>query len=210
MNDVYLTRRQADVLVWLEDHRRRGGRPPKLDEICRGLRLRSRGSLHKHVHALIEAGLVEPMRGKRRGVRLRDDAAGTHVPLAGTIAAGRPIEAVEVPESFEVPALLRTELPCFALRVRGDSMIGHGILDGDLVIVEHREEARDGEIVVAIVDGSEATLKRLRVLKGPPAAVELHPANPHMDALRYSPERVRVTGVVVGQMRSYRTSRATR
>ena len=161
MSDVHLTRRQADVLSWLEEHRRRGGRPPTLDEICRGLRLRSRGSLHKHVHALIDAGLVEPIRGRRRGVRLRDGAAAGEVPLAGTIVAGRPIEAVEESESFEVPSLLRGDRPCFALRVRGDSMVGDGILDGDIVIVEPREEARDGEIVVAVVDGAEATLKTL-------------------------------------------------
>ena len=210
MNDAYLTRRQADVLAWLEEHVRRGGRPPTFDEICRGLRLRSRGSLHKHVHALIEAGFVEPMRGMRRGVRLREDSGAGSVPLAGTIAAGRPLEAVEVPESFEVPALLRGDRPCFALRVRGDSMIEDGILDGDIVIVERREEARDGEIVVAVVDGAEATLKRLRTLKGPPPAIELRPAHPHMEALRYAPDRVQVTGVVTGQMRSYRATRATR
>ena len=81
MNDTRLTRRQADVLAWLEEHRRRGGRPPTLDEICRGLRLRSRGSLHKHVHALVDAGFVEPLLGLRRGVRLRDrTAAGEHPP----------------------------------------------------------------------------------------------------------------------------------
>ena len=204
MNDAWLTRRQADVLAWLEEHRRQGGHPPKLDEICRGLRLRSRGSLHKHVQALIEAGLVEPMRGRRRGVRLRADPVASEVPLAGTIAAGRPIEAVEVPESFEIPALLRSDRACFALRVRGDSMVEDGILDGDIVIVEPRAEARDGEIVVATVDGAEVTLKRIRIRQGPPAVVELRPANPNMEALRYAPERVRVTGVVTGQMRSYR------
>ena len=210
MNDVHLTRRQADVLAWLEEHRRRGGRPPRLDDICRGLRLRSRGSLHKHVQALVDAGFVEPMRGRRRGVRLRSEPAAGEVPLAGTIVAGRPIEAVEEPESLEVPALLRSDRPCFALRVRGDSMIGDGILDGDIVIVERREEARDGEIVVAIIDGAEATLKRLGILAGPPPEVELRPANPDMETLRYAPDRVRVTGVVTGQMRSYVATRANR
>jgi len=203
VNEPWLTRRQADVLAWLEEHRRRGGRPPKLDEICRGLRLRSRGSLHKHVQALVEAGLVEPMQGRRRGVRLRDDGASGEVPLAGTIAAGRPIEAVEVPERFEVPPFLRTDRPSFALRVRGDSMVEDGIFEGDIVIVERREQARDGEIVVAIVDGVEATLKRIRTFEGPPAAVELRPANARMEALRYAPDRVRLAGVVTGQMRSY-------
>lgn len=206
----HLTRRQADVLAWLRERRRRGGRPPKLDEICRGLRLRSRGSLHKHVQALVEAGLVEPMRGMRRGVRLREDPAAAEVPLAGTIVAGRPIEAVELPESIEVPAFLRGGRPSFALWVRGDSMIGDGILDGDVVVVERREEALSGEIVVAVIDGAEATLKRFRPIEGPPAAIELRPANPRLEALRYPPDRVRVAGVVTGQMRSYRATRATR
>ena len=204
VDDSYLTRRQGDVLAWLREHRRRGGRPPVLDEICRGLRLHSRGSLHKHVHALVEAGFVEPIRGKKRGVRLRGEANGAEVPLVGAIAAGRPIEAVEVPEWVEAPAPLRGDRPCFALRVRGESMIEDGILDGDVVIVERREQARDGEIVVALIDGAEATLKRLHTVAGPPPAVELRPANAHMEALRYAPERVRVTGVVTGQMRSYR------
>ena len=204
MNDAHLTRRQAAVLAWLREHRRRGGRPPSLGDVCRGLGLRSRGSLHKHMHALVEAGFVEPMRGKKRGVRLRGDVAGERVPLVGAIAAGRPIEAVETPDQVEVPASLRGEEPCFALRVRGDSMVEDGILDGDLVIVEQREQARDGEIVVAIIDGTEATLKRLRTVAGPPPEVELRPANPHMEILRYAPERVRVAGVVAGQMRSYR------
>ena len=204
MSDVHLTRRQADVLAWLQEHRRRGGRPPILDEICRGLRLRSRGSLSKHVHALVEAGFVEPMRGKRRGVRLREDAGAGRIPLAGAIAAGRPIDAVEVIEHVEVPDLLRGDGPCFALRVRGDSMIEDGILDGDLVVVERREQARDGEIVVALIDGAEATLKRLRTVAGPPPAIELRAAHPHLEPLRYAPGRVRVTGVVTGQMRSYR------
>ena len=141
---------------------------------------------------------------------MREDAAADEVPLAGTIVAGRPIEAVELPESIEVSTLLRGRRPCFALRVRGDSMIGDGILDGDIVIVERREEARSGEILVAVIDGAEATLKRLRTVDGPPSAIELRPANPRMQALRYSPDRVRVTGVVTGQMRSYRATRATR
>lgn len=99
----HLARRQADVPAWLRERRRRGGPPPKPDETRRGLRLRSRGSLHEHAQALVEAGLVEPMRGMRRGVRLREDPAAAEAPLAGTIVAGRPIEAVELPESVEVP-----------------------------------------------------------------------------------------------------------
>ena len=144
------------------------------------------------------------MQGERRGVRLCEDSQALGIPLVGAIAAGRPIEAVEAPERVDAPSMLRGGRACFALRVRGDSMIDEGILDGDLVIVERREEARDGEIVVALIDGTEATLKRLRTVAGPPPAIELRPANARMEPLRYPPDRVRVTGVVTGQMRSYR------
>ena len=205
-----LTRRQADVLAWLRERRRRGGRPPKLDEICRGLRLRSRGSLHKHVQALVEAGLVEPMRGMRRGVRLREEPAAAEVPLAGTIVAGRPIEAVELPESVEVPAFLRGDRPSFALRVRGDSMIGDGILDGDVVVVERREEARNGEIVVAGHRRGRGDAQALPGHRGParrhraPAREPAY-AGPSLPAGSGARD-----GAVTGRMRSYRATRATR
>ncbi len=183
-----------------------GAPAPTLDELCEGLALRSRGSLHKHVRGLIEAGLVEDNGGKQRGVRLatavselEPDAAS--LPMLGKIAAGQPIEAIESPEVIEVPPLLRSDKPCFALKVRGDSMMEDGILDGDVVIVEQREFAKNGEIVVALVDGEDATLKRI-VQR--PGEIELWPANSQMDVMRYPPERVAIQGAVVGQMRSYR------
>ncbi len=201
---------------------------PTLDELCEALGLRSRGSMHKHIMALAEAGLVEPMNRKQRGVRLvsperlipnesnleasnsealtpelaapRSDGAGV-LPLYGTIAAGRPIEALRAPETVEVPATLRSEKPCYVLKVQGDSMIDEGILDGDYVVVEHCTQAHNGDIVVALIDGEEATLKR--ILQRPEEIV-LCPSNADMQALRYAPERVSIQGVVVGQMRRYR------
>ncbi len=201
MNEA-LTRRQQAILEHLRESRERQAHPPTLDELCRELGLRSRGSLHKHVQALVKAGHVEPLSGKQRGVRLREaDQDGLlSLPLLGRIAAGRPIEALENPQDLEVPRQLRGKGRCYVLQVRGDSMIDEGILDGDWVVVEQRDHARDGEIVVALIDGEEATLKRIEQT---PSACILHPANPNLAPLRYAPERVRIQGVVTGQMRVY-------
>jgi repressor LexA len=198
---IKLTRRQQEILDYLREQA--FDPPPTLDELCRALGLSSRGSLHKHISALVEAGLVEPMDGKHRGVVLREAAPAAsedQLPFLGYIAAGRPIEAIPQPETLEVPAALRTGRPCYVLEVRGDSMIEDGILDGDWVVIEQRVQARNGEVVVALVDGGEATLKRI---EQKPGQVILHPANGHMAPLRYAPEQVQVQGVLVGQMRRY-------
>jgi repressor LexA len=104
-----LTRRQRAILEHLRSHADRQAHPPTLDELCRALGLRSRGSMHKHIQALVAAGYVEPMSGKQRGIRLRADDADplATLPLLGRIAAGRPIEALENPEALEVPNRLR-------------------------------------------------------------------------------------------------------
>lgn len=145
---------------------------------------------------------MEPLSGKQRGVRLREppDHELPTLPLLGRIAAGRPIEALENPEELEVPAQLRGKGRCYVLQVRGDSMVDEGILDGDWVVIEQREHARNGEIVVALIDGEEATLKRIEQT---PSACILHPANPALAPMRYPPERIQIRGVVKGQMRSY-------
>ena len=200
--ETALTRRQRQILAHLREHAERYAHPPSLDELCRGLGLRSRGSLHKHVRALVDAGLVEPLSGKKRGVRLTPRALAdpSSLLLVGIIAAGRPIEAVENPEMVEVPQRLRGKGEGFVLQVRGDSMMDDGILDGDWVVVERRDHAADGEIVIALIDGEEATLKRI---EQSPGACILHPANRDLEPLTYPPDRVQIQGVVVGQMRAY-------
>jgi repressor LexA len=196
------TRRQQEVLESLRDHADHFAHPPTLDELCVTLGLRSRGSLHKHVQALVAAGHVEPMDGQHRGVRLTPpEAAEEGIPLLGTIAAGRPIEAVPQPESIQVPPQLRTNQPCYVLKVRGDSMCEAEILDGDYVVIEQRETARNGEIVVALVRGEEVTLKRILQ---EPGRVILYPENSSLAALELDPLEVQIQGVLVGQMRSYR------
>jgi len=200
-----LTRRQQEIYEYLREHLDDFAHPPTLDELCDALGLRSRGSLHKQIQALIENGLVEPMNNLRRGIRLveqgPDLATDTDaLPLYGYIAAGSPIEAIRNPEHIDVPSQLRTPNPCYVLEVRGDSMIEEGILDGDWVVIEHRERASNGEIVVALVDGEEATLKRLEHRD---SEVILHPANSNLSAMHFSPEQIRIQGVLVGQMRRY-------
>lgn len=198
-----LTRRQLEILEFLRERARSFEHPPTLDELAGALGLRSRGSLHKQIRALVDAGLVEPMNRTRRGVRLTGDAVRERdtLPLLGRIAAGRPIEAVADDERLHVPPQLRTGDDCFVLQVRGESMVEDGILDGDWIVVEPRDSARNGEVVVALIDGGEATVKRLLQR---PGEVLLLPANAALSPMRYAPERVRIQGVVVGQMRRYR------
>ena len=181
MNDPALTRMQRAVLEHLREWRREQPQPPTLDELCRSMGLKSRGSFHKHVAELISAGLVEPMDRRRRGVRLTESEIDGEraLPLLGTVAAGRPIEALEVPESLEVPEALRGRGECFVLRVKVDSMVDAGILDGDWVVVESRTSARNGEMVVALIDGEEVTLKRIEQT---PGRCTLLPANPRLRA----------------------------
>ena len=144
-----VTRRQTEIYTYLVDNAGHFDHPPTYDELCEALGLASRGSLYKHIQALVQAGLVEPMDGSHRGIRLVEQvAAEPGIPLLGTIAAGRPIEAVLQPEYLQVPDELLGRYPCYVLQVSGDSMIEEGILDGDWVVVEQRDTARDGEIVV--------------------------------------------------------------
>jgi repressor LexA len=197
----HLTRRQQEIYDYLKDNLDEFAFPPTLDELCIALGLSSKGSLHKQIQALIDAGLVEPMNNQRRGIRLTGSEPNEdELPMLGYIAAGSPIEAIEQQEYLQIPDNLRTTKPCYVLQVRGDSMIEEGILDGDYIVVEQRDSARDGEIVVALVDGAEATLKRIEQRKG---TVILHPANSSMKPMKYAPDQVAIQGILVGQMRSY-------
>ncbi|HKL77998.1 MAG TPA: transcriptional repressor LexA [Gammaproteobacteria bacterium] len=199
--DTRLTRRQHEIYEYLQAHANEP--PPTLDELARGLGMTSRGSLHRHIQALVEAGLVEPMGGKKRGVRLVEQPAAANddeLPLLGRIAAGRPIEALASPEGFEVPPQLRRDRTCYVLEVKGDSMMEDGIFDGDWVVVEERDTADNGELVVALIDGEEATLKRLEKKSD---RVVLHPANADYAPQVYGPDQVTIQGVVVSQMRRY-------
>ena len=199
---MHLTKRQTEIYHYLVENADHFDHPPTHDELCQALGLSSRGSLHKHIQALVQAGLVEPMDHTRRGIRLVEQTAPEQgIPFLGTIAAGRPIEAVPQPETMQVPDELLGNKPCYVLQVRGDSMIEAGILDGDYVVIEQRDSARNDEIVVALVNNEEATLKRI---EQHPGRVVLHPANASMTAMTYAPDEVQVQGVLRGLLRSYR------
>lgn len=198
-----LTPRQREIYDYLVAHSEEP--PPTLDALAQALGMQSRGSLHRHIQALVDSGLVEPMNGKKRGIRLRESAdepksSTDELPLLGRIAAGAPIEALPQPEGFEVPPQLHRDKPAYVLQVVGDSMMEDGILDGDWVVVEERDNAENGELVVALIDGEETTLKRIEQL---PGEVVLHPANAAHSPQHYHPEQVRVQGVVVSQMRRF-------
>jgi repressor LexA len=209
-----LTRRQAEVLAWLRETLPTLDHPPTLDEVCAALGLSSRGSLHKHVQALVVAGLIEPMNGRQRGIVLCPEQPAPHqvvpvlpvrtqgqtLPLLGRVAAGQPIDALEEDAVIEVGAGWAGRADHYALTVRGDSMIDEGIHDGDVVVIEHRTSARNGEIVVALIDGEAATLKRIEQRLG---QVVLHPANPAFQPLVFAPARVTIRGVVKGLIRRY-------
>jgi repressor LexA len=183
-------------------------RPPTLEELCLAIGVKSRGSLHTHIKALSEANLIEASERKQRGIRLTEYAKtlinstdnNDRLPFVGTIAAGQPIEAIETISYIAVPEQLKTQKPCYVLKIKGDSMIDEGIFDGDWVIIEQRSHARNGEIVVALVNKAEATLKFIEQY---PHEILLIPANSEMQAMHYKPEQVEIQGVLVGQMRSY-------
>ncbi len=204
-----LTRRQREIYNYLREHNDSFACPPSLEELCVRLRVASRGSLYKHIIALINAGLVEPFTGnKQAGIRLTIQALNDEepeeqgLPFIGTIAAGRPIEALENIAYMTVPDALKTDKPCYVLQVKGDSMIDAGIFDGDWVVIEQRDYAKNGEIVVALIEKSEATLKYIQQST---EQVLLIPANTNMTAFSYRPDQVEIQGVLVGQMRSYRS-----
>ena len=196
-----LTRRQQEIYDYLQTNAGQFAHPPTYDELCHALGLSSRGSLHKHIQALIDAGLVEPLAG-RQGIRLVEwEQAAGGIPHLGAIAAGRPIEVIAQPEFLPVPDFLLSERPCYVLTVKGESMIEAGIMDGDLVVIEKRDTARNGEIVVALINNEEATLKRLQ--NNNDGSVTLIPENSAMQPMIYPAEQVQVQGILVSLLRRY-------
>lgn len=199
------TDRSRQVYDFVRAYVARHGYAPKLREIAAHLGIASRGVVHRHLRALEQEGLISIESDLARGIRLRKGRGAAvrpfALPLLGRIAAGRPIEAIPGEDEIDLAEFF-VNGNRFVLRVQGDSMIEDGILDGDMVVVEKRETADNGEIVVALIDGMEATLKRLQ--KNRDGTVTLRPANSQMSPMRYPAARVRIQGVVVGQFRSYR------
>jgi len=205
-----ITKRQRQVYDFIYGFVQKNGYSPSFEEIAGGLGLNSLATVHKHLTNLEKKGLVKrdynrsrsidllPVRGlfKRQTQRAPSDIA---LPLMGRIAAGQPIEAVENPETISLGDITRSK-DVFVLQVKGESMKDEHIVDGDYVLVEKTESAHDGEIVVALVEGTDATLKRL-YREG--VNIRLQPSNMAMKPIVVPAKSVQVQGRVIGVLRKY-------
>lgn len=197
---MYLTEKQYHVLEFIKEFRRSKGFSPTLEEIAQHFKV-SRITAFEHVRALEQKGAILKARHRARSIELPDEIEAERpfiLPLKGYIRAGRPLEAVVQDESIDMRDLFKRPRPCFVLLVKGDSMIDAHIMEGDLVIVESRRTARNGETVVALLDDGEATLKRYY---NEGKRIRLQPANKKMKPI-YAKE-VRIQGAVVGVIRRY-------
>lgn len=198
-----LTELESRCLKTLRDYLSQHGHAPTLSELGARVGISSRGTMHRYVSNLVDKGYLErSAKPGWRGIALTEQAAQqlNTLPLLGRIAAGKPIEAIPNQSSINLLEMFRGPNR-YLLQVEGDSMIDAGILNGDLVVIESQDHASDGEIVVALVDGEEVTLKRLK--HSGQAEIELIPENRMMSPMKYESERVKIQGVLVGQIRSY-------
>ena len=198
-----LTKRQREILDYLQEFIQHNGYAPSLEEIGRRFSLSSLATVHKHLSNLQEKGFIRRSWNRSRSVELLSARTGQRavdLPLLGYVAAGAPIEAVVGNETLAVPEDLVGKRDSYVLRVKGDSMIDEQIRDGDFVIVEDRRTAENGEMVIALVNGSDVTLKKLYREQG---RVRLQPANPAVQPIVVAADQVQVQGVVVGVMRRY-------
>ncbi len=217
-----LTRKQHELLCYINDHLGETGVSPSFEEMKEALDLKSKSGVHRLISALEERGFIRRLPNRARALevmKMPDKMGGGNVvplraaapapapandvielPLHGRIAAGTPIEALQGTESLSVPAALLGPGEHYALEVAGDSMVEEGILDGDYALVRKTDTARDGEIVVALVNNEEATLKTFR-REG--QMIRLDPANRNYDPQRYRPEQVQIQGKLAGLLRRY-------
>ena len=186
------------IRAFIQQH----GHSPTLVEIGEAMEIKSKGTVHRYVQALKQKGVLEQNERGWRGIRLAEQPSthSTTLRLVGRIAAGHPIEAIEDQDEIDLHDMFVGENR-YALQVKGDSMIGAGILDGDIVIIESQGSAQYGDIVVALIDEQEATLKRYR--RYADGRIELAPENPDMKPMVYDAGRVRIQGVLIGQLRTY-------
>jgi repressor LexA len=214
-----LTAKQRELLLFIDDRLKGDGVSPSFDEMREALELKSKSGVHRLISALEERGFIRRLPNRARALevlKLPETRGATvtpirpavpaaandmmEIPLHGRIAAGTPIEALQGTESFAVPAALLGPGEHYALEVAGDSMVEEGILDGDFALIRKVDTARDGEIVVALIDDEEATLKTFRREGN---MIRLDPANRQYEPQRYEPRRVQIQGRLAGLIRRY-------
>jgi repressor LexA len=208
MTELPLTGKRLEILDFIDRTQRERGYPPSVREICEAVGLTSTSTVHAHLATLQKQGFLRRDPTKPRAIEVRyDPSSGTaverrpvhHVPLLGEVAAGTDVLAQEnIEDLYPLPEDFTGAGQLFMLRVRGDSMIDAGILDGDHVVVRQQPEAEKGDIVVAGIPGEEATVKTY-TRKG--AKVVLVPANPRLDAMEFDPDQVTIFGKVVTVLR---------
>jgi len=204
-----LTKRQKQVLDFLVQFIDRHGYSPSFEEIASGLGLTSLATVHKHLATLEKKGFIRRGYNQSRSVEVmalprpvREEVArhAVELPLMGRIAAGQPLEAIENPEAISLGDFTRSK-NVYVLQVKGDSMVDDHILDGDYVLVEQTETANNNDIVVALVRGEEATLKRF--FREPNGRIRLQPANAQMPPIVLAAKELKIQGRVIGVLRRY-------
>ena len=200
-----LTKRQREMLDFIEGFIRFRGYSPSFEEIAEDFGYRSLATVHEHLENLRAKGYIRKNYNESRSIELVEGklrVGAVELPLYGNVAAGLPIEVAIDEETVAVPEdMISGSLSeHYVLRVRGDSMIGEQIRDGDYVIVQARETAYNGEMVIALVDGENATMKKFYM---EPGQVRLQPANPALTPIYLQPARVKIQGVVIGVIRRY-------
>jgi len=201
---MHMTRRQKEILDFVGRHIEKKGYAPTIEEIGEQFGLSSLATVHKHLTNLQQKGLIKRLSNRSRAMELVASEMKVHaveLPLLGRVAAGSPIEAIEDRETIFVPEDMIGRKETYVLQVKGDSMIEEQIRDGDYVIVESRTTARDGEMVIALLEGERATLKKLYHER--PGVIRLQPANATMKPILVDADDVTIQGVVIGILRKY-------
>ena len=198
---MHLTERQKDIFKFIESYLEQNDYSPSLEDIGAHFGISSMNGVYKHLKILEERGYIRRLSNKARSIQLVHEELEKHtLPLLGYIAAGQPIEAVESPEEVEVPEYLMKRGEHYVLEVEGESMIDHHIQNGDRVVIQRRDHANNGETVVALIDGENATLKQY-YREG--RRIRLQPANSSMDPIYVEESRLRIQGILVGLIRKY-------
>ena len=200
-----LTKRQSEILKYLQEHIRDRGYAPSFEEIAEHFNFQSLATVHEHLTNLERKGYIHRTHNESRAIEVlppKGMSGATEIPLLGKVAAGAPIESIMGGETLAVPdQLLPRRGPNYALKVQGESMIDEHIMDGDFVVVHGKQAADNGEMVIALVNGAEATVKRFYREQG--GWIRLQPANPTMQPMRFQERDVLIQGVVVGVIRKY-------
>ena len=200
-----LTKRQSEILSYLQEHIQERGYAPSFEEIAEQFNFQSLATVHEHLTNLERKGYIHRTHNESRAIEVlppKGTTGATEIPLLGRVAAGAPIESIASGETLAVPdALLPRRGPNYALKVQGESMIDDHIIDGDFVVVNGRQAAENGEMVIAMINGSEATVKRY--YREPGGWIRLQPANVSMQPMRFQERDVLIQGVVVGVIRKY-------